>query len=105
IRSGTAAGSLAVLIGGLLLALPAAEVEGHDSLPTALKNGDSHQEVLRTVTRDSALYGTWLPVVVGLLLIGMGPALGAIGGGLFHLYAGSPRRATRTPPPPSPPPV
>lgn len=96
IRSGTSAGFLAVMIGGMLIGLPAAEVEATDSLLTAIKNGETHLDVLRAVSAESVLFGTWLPVATGMLLLGMGPALGAIGGVLFDLYSGSTGRSNRT---------
>lgn len=96
VRSGTTAGFLATVVGGLLMVLPAVQVQASDALLTALKNGETSFESLGSAGAASSLAGTWLPVAAALLLLCLGPALGAIGGVLFDLWAGSTGRSART---------
>jgi hypothetical protein len=96
VRSGTAAGFLATVIGGMLVVLPAAELQGADALLIAIKNGETSVASIAAASADSALSGTWMPVAAGLLLLCLGPALGAIGGVVFDLWAGTTGRTTRT---------
>src|SRR5688500_12869791 len=96
VRAGTSAGFLTTIVGGMLVAVPASQVQATDALLSALKNNATRIEELRAAAADSSEAGTWLPVAVGMLLLGAGPALGAIGGVLFDLLAGTTGRSIRT---------
>jgi hypothetical protein len=96
VRSGTSAGFVTTIVGGMLVAVPASQVQATDPLLSAIKNNATRIEELRAAAADSAAGGTWIPVAVGLLLLVAGPALGAIGGVLFDLLSGNTGRTVRT---------
>lgn len=101
VRTGTIAGLLSVLVGGMLIALPASAIEACASVLSgnpALRPGGSAAtaERLRELAAEAVLDGFWLPAAVGLALLATGPALGAMGGVTFDLWRGTVSRTTRT---------
>jgi hypothetical protein len=96
VRTGTVAGLLSALIGGVLVALPAAEIEACASLLSTNLNRALPPERLSALASETVLDGIWVPSAVGLALIAVGPALGAMGGVVFDLWRGTVSRTTRT---------
>lgn len=96
VRAGTSAGLLASIIAGIAIALPAAEIEACGSLLSIAMYDTMTAEMLRQVTAETAVDGVWIPAMIGLALLLIGPALGAVGGVIFDLWQGTPGRSNRT---------
>ncbi|MEQ1568023.1 MAG: hypothetical protein ABMA64_20455 [Myxococcota bacterium] len=96
VRSGTTAGFLAAAFGWMTMALPASEVQAVETLLEVVRLGESVEGAMASAAADSLLASAWFPVVAGLMLLVMGPSLGAIGGVLYDLWAGTTGRVTRT---------
>lgn len=96
VRSGTSAGLLASIVGGVAMALPAAEIEACGSLLSIAMYEAMTADALRQITAETTVDGVWIPAMAGLGLLLTGPALGAVGGVLFDLWQGTPGRSNRT---------
>lgn len=96
VRTGTVAGTLAVAVGGTLVALPAAEIEACGALLSMTIQQSTSVDELRALTVETLVDGVWIPAASALVLLAGGPALGAMGGVIYDLWRGSTSRTTRT---------
>lgn len=96
VRTGTVAGLITAVVGGLLVALPAAEIEGCGALLSMSLQHSTAADALQAQTIETLIDGVWVPSMTGLALIAIGPALGAMGGVTYDLWRGTISRTTRT---------
>lgn len=87
VSSGTLAGTLAAIVGGLLMALPATAMEAVSPVITFIELGGDGR--LEEVAAEAMVTAMWLPGVAGAVLLGAGPAFGAMGGVGFDLTEGT----------------
>ncbi len=95
VRSGTAAGFLSSVLGGVVLVLPAAAVEACSDLVITTGIGRADAAKLSELTAGALLQVAWLPSASAVVLLCAGPALGAVGGVAFELWRGAPGRPGR----------
>lgn len=95
VSAGTLAGTLAAAVGAIVMVLPATALESvSDVLSTVESGADARVEELVARAMVSA---AWLPSVVGLLVVGAGPAFGAMGGVGWDLTQKSPPPSSSRP--------